>query len=152
MMNGSKTIDFDVLKKFNQQGPRYTSYPTAPMFSTEFSASDYKREIIETNASLNGQPLSLYFHFPFCEKLCYFCGCNMRVTHDRSLIHQYNEYLKKEIDLLRPAISSDRKAAQLHWGGGTPSYLYPDEIRDIGNYIRERFEFEDDIEASVEID
>ena len=152
MASITNTIDFDVLKKFNQQGPRYTSYPTAPLFSPKFTSHDYTREIVETNIESKGQPISLYFHFPFCEKLCFFCGCNMRVTHDRSLIREYNEYLKKEIDLLRPAISSDRKAAQLHWGGGTPSYLYPDEIRDIGNYIRERFEFEDNIEASVEID
>ncbi len=152
MAHISNTIDFDVLKKFNQQGPRYTSYPTAPLFSREFTGVDYTREIVDTNTAVGGGPISLYFHFPFCEKLCFFCGCNMRVTHDRGLIHQYNEYLKREIDLLRPAIADDRKAAQLHWGGGTPSYLFPDEIRDIGNYIRERFEFEDDIEASVEID
>src|SRR5258706_3575497 len=148
----TNTIDFDVLKKFNQQGPRYTSYPTAPMFSSGFTAADYKREITETNARPDGQPLSLYFHFPFCEKLCYFCGCNMRVTHDRSLIRQYNDYLKKEIDLLRPMISDDRKVLQMHWGGGTPSYLYPDEIRDVGDYIGKKFEFDADIEASVEID
>ena len=151
-MGSTKAIDFDVLKKFNQQGPRYTSYPTAPMFSTGFTATDYKREIVETNARPDGQPLSLYFHFPFCEKLCYFCGCNMRVTHDRSLIRQYNDYLKKEIDLLRPLISDDRKVLQMHWGGGTPSYLYPEEIRDIGEYIRERFDFDTGLEASVEID
>ena len=152
MIKNTAAIDFEVLKKFNQQGPRYTSYPTAPLFSPAFTGGDYTREIIDTNTGSLGQPISLYFHFPFCEKLCFFCGCNMRVTHDRSLIREYNEYLKKEIDLLRPMIASNRKAAQLHWGGGTPSYLYPDEIRDIGNYIRERFEFEDDIEASVEID
>lgn len=152
MTSNNNTINFEVLKKFNQQGPRYTSYPTAPLFSSEFTFRDYTAEIVDTNAASDGQALSLYFHFPFCEKLCFFCGCNMRVTHDRSLIQEYNEYLKKEIDLLRPMISSKRKAAQLHWGGGTPSYLYPDEIRDIGNYIRERFAFEDDIEASVEID
>ena len=151
-MNGSKTIDFDVLKKFNQQGPRYTSYPTAPLFSTEFTSLDYKREIIDTNSTPDGQPLSLYFHFPFCEKLCYFCGCNMSVTHDRSLIRQYDEYLKKEIDLLRPMISNDRKVLQMHWGGGTPSYLYPDEIREVGGFIRANFDFDEDIEASVEID
>src|SRR4051794_17878493 len=145
-------IDFDVLKRFNQQGPRYTSYPTAPVFSDEFTDDHFLEEIRDTNSEDSSQPLSLYFHFPFCEKLCFFCGCNMRVTHNRSLITEYNDYLKKEIDLLRPAISSDRKAAQLHWGGGTPSYLYPEEIRDIGDYIRDRFDFEDDIEASVEID
>ena len=152
MAQNDNTIDFDVLKKFNQQGPRYTSYPTAPLFSADFTADDYCNEIADTNKTADGQPLSLYFHFPFCDKLCFFCGCNMRVTHDRSLISEYNNYLKKEIDLLRPMIAGHRKAAQLHWGGGTPSYLFPDEIRDVGNYIREKFEFEDDIEASVEID
>jgi len=152
MVDFGNTIDFEVLKKFNQQGPRYTSYPTAPLFSKTFTADDYSREIAETNQVMGGQPLSLYFHFPFCEKLCFFCGCNMRVTHDRTLIARYNDYLKKEIDLIRPMISDDRRAAQLHWGGGTPSYLYPGEIRDIGNYIRNSFDFEEDIEASVEID
>ena len=148
----NSNIDFQVLKKFNQQGPRYTSYPTAPVFSPEFTSDDYVDEIRDTNQKGSDQPLSLYFHFPFCEKLCYFCGCNMRVTHDRALISEYNGYLKKEIDLLQPLMSRERKAAQMHWGGGTPTYLYPDEIRDIGGYIRERFEFEPDIEASVEID
>ena len=151
-MRNITAIDFDVLKKFNQQGPRYTSYPTAPLFSAQFTPQDFTAEIRDTNGENSDQPLSLYFHFPFCEKLCYFCGCNMRVTHDRAQISQYNEYLKKEIDLLRPMISKKRKAAQMHWGGGTPSYLSPDEIRDIGSYIRENFEFEPDIEASVEID
>ena len=145
-------IDFDVLKRFNQQGPRYTSYPTAPVFTPEFTGEDFKREIAETNADGDGRPLSLYFHFPFCAKLCYFCGCNMRVTHDRGLIRQYNDYLKKEIDLLTPLISRKRKVVQMHWGGGTPSYLLPEEIREIGGYIKERFDFEPDIEASVEID
>jgi oxygen-independent coproporphyrinogen III oxidase len=152
MISTTNTIDLDVLKKFNQQGPRYTSYPTAPMFSPEFTGSDFIREIEDTNASQGGNSLSLYFHFPFCAKLCYFCGCNMRVSRDRELVSEYNEYLKREIDLIRPKIAADRKAAQLHWGGGTPSHLTPDEIRDVGGFIRERFEFEEDIEASVEID
>jgi oxygen-independent coproporphyrinogen-3 oxidase len=147
----SRTIDFDVLKRFNQQGPRYTSYPTAPMFSTDFTAGDLKQEIIETNQD-SDRPLSLYFHFPFCAKLCYFCGCTMRVTHDRRLISQYNDYLKREIDLIAPLVSKKRKVVQMHWGGGTPSYLLPEEIREIGGYIKERFNFADDIEASVEID
>ncbi len=151
-MSISKTLDFNVLKKFNRPGPRYTSYPTAPLFSPQFTAADFTREVIDTNIAGADQPLSLYFHFPFCEKLCYFCGCNMMVTHDRSMVAKYNDYLKKEIDLLRPLISNERQAAQMHWGGGTPSYLYPNEIRDIGLYIREAFNFEEDIEASVEID
>lgn len=152
MTTTAKPLDISVLKKFNRPGPRYTSYPTAPVFTPEFTGEDFKNEIVETNRGSLGDPISLYFHFPFCAKLCYFCGCNMRVSNDRALISEYNQYIKKEIDLIRPLITDDRKAAQLHWGGGTPSHLAPDEIRDVGNYIRHNFTFEDDIEAGVEID
>ncbi len=151
-MSSFKNLDVDILKKFNQPGPRYTSYPTAPVFSQDFTAEDFKREIRETNAEAAPTDLSLYFHFPFCDTLCYFCGCNMMVTQKREHIAEYNDYLKKEIDLLTPMISERRKVEQMHWGGGTPTYLTPEEIRDIGNYIKSRFDFSDDIEASVEID
>jgi oxygen-independent coproporphyrinogen-3 oxidase len=151
-MSSFKHLDVDILKKFNQPGPRYTSYPTAPVFSGDFTPEDYKREIVETNAESNPTDLSLYFHFPFCDTLCYFCGCNMMVTQKREHIAEYNDYLKREIDLLVPMISGNRKVEQMHWGGGTPTYLTPDEIRNIGFYIKERFDFADDIEASVEID
>lgn len=144
-------IDIDLLKKYNQPGPRYTSYPTAPLFSTDFTAEDFTSEIIETNA-YNGSDLSLYFHFPYCESLCYFCGCNMLVSKNREHIREYNDYLKREIDILAPLISKNRKVEQMHWGGGTPSYLSPEEIREIGDYIKEKFVFAEDIEASVEID
>ena len=145
-------IDIELLKRFNQPGPRYTSYPTAPVFSQDFTADDYEKEVTDTNSNDDASPISLYFHFPFCEKLCYFCGCNMMVTHDRSAIATYNDYLKKEIERLAPLISPNRKVEQMHFGGGTPSYLTPDEIRDIGNFIKSKFSFADDLEASVEID
>ena len=145
-------IDIELLKRFNQPGPRYTSYPTAPVFSTEFTSDDFEREIIETNRANASTPLSLYFHFPYCDTLCYFCGCNMMVTQKREHISQYNDYLKKEIDLIAPLVSRSRKIEQMHWGGGTPTYLFPDEILDIGGFIKKRFDFSDEIEASVEID
>lgn len=147
-----KNIDLDFLKKFDKPGPRYTSYPTAPMFSDSFTSNDFRNEILRTNALDNPNDLSLYFHFPFCDTLCYFCGCTMLVTHDRNKIDSYNQYLKKEIDLITSLISKNRKVTQLHWGGGTPSYLSPDQIKDIGLYVRERYNFASDIEASVEID
>lgn len=147
-----KSIDFDVLKRFNQPGPRYTSYPTAPLFSTAFSHEEFRDEIARTNSDGASKPISLYFHFPFCAKLCYFCGCNMRVTQDRSIVRNYLDHLKIEIDLISKMIASGRQAIQLHWGGGTPTHLDPEEILEIGAYIRERFEFAPDIEASVEID
>ena len=144
-------IDLEILKKYNQPGPRYTSYPTAPLFSADFTAADYTHEIIATNDESTSD-LSLYFHFPFCESLCYFCGCNMMVSRDRRLIGEYNERLKKEIETIAPLISKNRKVSQMHWGGGTPSYLTPGEIRDIGEFIKSKFNFADDAEASVEID
>lgn len=151
-MDFPKGIDFDVLKRFNRQGPRYTSYPTAPLFSPEFSNEEFHAEIIRTNADGNTRPISLYFHFPFCAKLCYFCGCNMRVTQDREIVRKYLEHLKKEIDLISAMIAPGREAIQLHWGGGTPTHLDPDEILEIGSYIRQRFTLASDLEASVEID
>lgn len=146
------TIDFELLKRFNRPGPRYTSYPTAPMFTNSFTAGEYLAEIDATNADNNNNDISLYAHFPFCEKLCYFCGCNMRVSQDRSLIATYNEYLKREIAMIADRVSPNRKLSQMHWGGGTPSYLAPDEISDVGAFIKDKFDLTDDIEASVEID
>jgi oxygen-independent coproporphyrinogen III oxidase len=145
-------IDIELLKRFNQPGPRYTSYPTAPLFSSEFTWANYEKEIIDTNTETETSDLSLYFHFPFCAKLCYFCGCNMMVSSDRRMIREYNEYLKREIEHIAPLISKNRKVEQLHFGGGTPSHLSPDEIREIGSFIKSKFNFSDDLEASVEID
>jgi len=147
-----KTVDFEVLKRFNRPGPRYTSYPTAPVFSPDFSSGDFRREIISTNFENSETPLSLYFHFPFCAKLCYFCGCNMRVANDRALVRKYLDHLEKEIDMIAAMIDTRRSAIQMHWGGGTPTHLFPEEIRHIGNYIKSHFEFDPAIEASVEID
>ncbi len=153
-MSNFAEIDLEILRKYNQPGPRYTSYPTAPLFSSDFTAKDFVREIIYTNAEnvTTNADLSLYFHFPFCESLCYFCGCNMMVSRDRTLISQYNERLKREIETLAPLISKNRKISQMHWGGGTPSYLTSEEILDVGAFIKSKFTFADDAEASVEID
>lgn len=145
-------IDINVLKKYDKPGPRYTSYPTAPVFTDKFGAKDFKDEIVKTNRDERSPDLSLYFHFPFCDTLCYFCGCTMLITHDKKRISEYNDYIKKEIDIVLPLMSKKRKVQQLHWGGGTPSYLTPNEIRDVGIYTKERFDFDTDIEASVEID
>lgn len=145
-------IDTELLKKYSRPGPRYTSYPTAPVFSSEFTAADYMEEIHRTNAAETPPPLSLYFHIPFCDTLCYFCGCNMMVTRDRKKINNYVQYVKKELDLIRPLIRDDREVVQIAWGGGTPTYLHPDEIRDLAGYTQEIFPFADNIEAGVEID
>ncbi len=145
-------LDFDLLKKYDRPGPRYTSYPTAPVFSSAFTADDYRAEILATNGPGTDTDLSLYFHFPFCDTLCYFCGCTMLVTRDRKRIAEYLDYLKREIDMVAPSLTGNRRVVQLHWGGGTPTHLFPEEIRDIGTFIRSRFSIAPDAEVSVEID
>lgn len=145
-------IDTGLLKKYSRPGPRYTSYPTAPVFSPDFTTADYREEIRRTNAAEAPPPLSLYFHIPFCDTLCYFCGCNMMVTRDRKKINTYVDYVKRELDLIRPLIRDDREVVQIAWGGGTPTYLHPDEIRDLALHTAKLFPFAANIEAGVEID
>jgi oxygen-independent coproporphyrinogen-3 oxidase len=145
-------IDLGLLRKYDRPGPRYTSYPTAPLFNKNFLAEDFRNAILTTNGSDSSSDISLYFHFPFCDTLCYFCGCTMLITRDRERIEEYNRYLKKELALIAPRIADHRKVVQLHWGGGTPTHLSPGQILDIGRTIRESFHFAPDAEVSVEID
>jgi len=145
-------IDIDLIKKYDRPGPRYTSYPTAPHFTEEFTSEKYLDEIIRTNNQVNAPDLSLYYHLPFCDTLCYFCGCNMIITRNRDRIKEYIKYLKNEIDLLRTYVASGRKVVQLHWGGGTPTHLDPDEITDLISFINTSFEIKADAEQGCEID
>ncbi len=142
-------IDLDILKRYDKAGPRYTSYPTAPKFSKEFGPKQFQHEIEKSQSS----PLSLYFHIPFCDTLCYFCGCTMMVTHERQKISEYLDYLEREIELFAKNSEPHREVVQMHWGGGTPTYLKPDEIRRLGQAIHEKFKFNfAELEASCEID
>lgn len=145
-------IDLNKIKKYDRPGPRYTSYPTAPQFSENFGHEQFLDEVIKTNYGKNLPDLSLYYHIPFCDTLCYFCGCNMLITRNRDRVKEYVRYLKKEIDMIRTYILPDRKVAQLHWGGGTPTHLNPDEITDLINYINQSFTFNENAEAGCEID
>lgn len=145
------TIDTDLIKKYDKPGPRYTSYPTAPQFNKSFTADDYAAEIKRTNELESKSPLSLYYHLPFCDTLCYFCGCNMIVTRNRDRISNYLKYLKREIELLQSHLK-DRVVNQLHWGGGTPTHLNPDEIADLAKFIFNSFNISSDSENGCEID
>jgi oxygen-independent coproporphyrinogen-3 oxidase len=140
-----------ILKQFDRPGPRYTSYPTAPVFTPKYTAQRFEDDLI-TNNHKTSAPLSLYLHIPFCDTLCYFCGCTTIITKNREKISEYLIALKKEIDHTASFISRDRNVVQMAWGGGTPSYLTPEEILDLSAYIRDRFTFSDDAEISVEID
>ena len=145
-------IDLTKFKKYDKPGPRYTSYPTAPQFNEAFTNEDYLSEIVKTNYGKNLPDLSLYFHLPYCDTLCYFCGCNMIITRNRDRIKEYIKYLKKEIDLTRTYLLTDRQVVQHHWGGGTPTHLNPDEINELASYIKQSFNFKDNAEVSCEID
>ncbi|HZW38563.1 MAG TPA: oxygen-independent coproporphyrinogen III oxidase [Ignavibacteriaceae bacterium] len=145
-------VDLEKVKKYDRPGPRYTSYPTAPHFNEEFKHDDLLDEIVKTNYGNNLPDLSLYFHLPYCDTLCYFCGCNMIITRNRDRVKEYLKYLKKEIDTVRTYILPDRKVTQLHWGGGTPTHLDPSEINELASYIKESFKIDDSSENSCEID
>ncbi|MCE0523820.1 MAG: oxygen-independent coproporphyrinogen III oxidase [Methylacidiphilales bacterium] len=142
-------VDLDLVRKYNVSVPRYTSYPPATCF-TEISAEDVLECIRADSQSI--QDLSLYFHLPFCHSLCWFCGCTTVITTKPGAGSKYLDYLHREITLMAKVINPDRKVAQLHFGGGTPTFLAPDEIRRLGQFIRSHFTYAQDIEAGVEID
>ncbi|MBI5021395.1 MAG: oxygen-independent coproporphyrinogen III oxidase [Ignavibacteriales bacterium] len=143
---------FSLMKKYDKAGPRYTSYPTAPMFAADFGPENYREEIVRSNGKNNSTDLSLYFHIPFCDTLCYFCGCTTVISKNRDRIKEYIGYLKREIEMLASEISNTRKVVQMHWGGGTPTYLTPSEISDLTKHIKNRFNFSENAEVSVEMD
>ncbi|MDX2111608.1 MAG: oxygen-independent coproporphyrinogen III oxidase [Verrucomicrobiota bacterium] len=137
----------DLVRKYNQPGPRYTSYPTALQFTPEVD-----RTALVADAAAGKKPLSLYFHLPFCESLCWFCGCTTVITLDRKLADQYLDYLEKEMALMAPILGEGRSVAQLHFGGGSPSFLEPAQIRRLGHAIHRYFKLEPDAECGVELD
>jgi oxygen-independent coproporphyrinogen-3 oxidase len=143
-------VDLALIQKYNVPGPRYTSYPTAPQFTDQVTWPEVAAKIAQAQPS--GRGLSLYFHIPFCESLCWYCGCTTVITTQRDKGALYLKYLDKEMELMSARINPERKAVQLHWGGGTPTFLSPDEIRSLGQSIRRHFRLADDIEAGVEID
>ena len=144
-------FDMEKYKKYNVPGPRYTSYPTALQFDPSFTYKDYYNEINKSKKD-SAQDLSLYFHLPFCDTLCYFCGCNMIITRNRDRIIKYLDYLKREIDLIKEYAVDSKQVIQLHWGGGTPTHLSPEEIDELASYIQKTFPFRDNAEISCEID
>jgi len=145
-------VDVELLKKYNQPGPRYTSYPTAVQFGPKFTADDYRDEIRKSNEGDKLPDMSLYFHLPFCKSLCYFCGCTMLITNNRDRIETYLESLAKEIRAIGAMTNPKRKVVQLHWGGGTPSYLSTQQTSDLLGLIKDTFNFADDAEVGVEVD
>tara|TARA_R110000850_G_scaffold190481_4_gene316567 strand:- start:3967 stop:5343 length:1377 start_codon:yes stop_codon:yes gene_type:complete len=145
------TVDIDLIRKFNVPGPRYTSYPPATHFTDETPKEVLLEKIAKNNAT-SDRDLSLYFHLPFCESLCWFCGCTTVITTQQSKSAQYLDYIERELDKMGFYLNPDRKVTQIHLGGGTPTFLLPDEIRQLGEMVHSRFKVDPDMEASVEID
>ncbi|ADO50617.1 oxygen-independent coproporphyrinogen III oxidase [[Enterobacter] lignolyticus] len=142
-------IDWDLalIQKYNYSGPRYTSYPTALEFSPDFGDAAFQLAV----SRYPERSLSLYVHIPFCHKLCYFCGCNKIVTRQQHKADRYLDVLEQEI-LHRAPLFNGRHVSQLHWGGGTPTYLNKAQISRLMRLLRENFHFRDDAEISIEVD
>lgn len=143
-------ISDEILEKYNRPGPRYTSYPTAPVWKDDFGPNDL--EEFYARADESATPLSLYMHLPFCESLCLFCACNVSIQKDKSVAIPYLASLKREVDHVARMVSRKRPVVQFHWGGGTPTFLSPAQLEDLFGYARERFSFNPDAEIGIEID
>ncbi|HVA95178.1 MAG TPA: oxygen-independent coproporphyrinogen III oxidase [Candidatus Dormibacteraeota bacterium] len=138
------------LEKYNRPGPRYTSYPTAPVWQDNFGPDDLEQFYATANQART--PVSLYMHLPFCESLCLFCACNVVITKDHSVAPPYIEILKREVEHVSRFVSRERPVVQFHWGGGTPTYLTPEQMEHLFRFTAERFTFAPDAEIGIEID
>ncbi|MBC3864156.1 oxygen-independent coproporphyrinogen III oxidase [Undibacterium jejuense] len=145
-------IPEELIRRFDSFGPRYTSYPTADRFHAEFNADSYVSYLKERDGLSDKPPLSLYIHIPFCASLCYYCACNKVITKDRSRSAIYLTYLEKELKLVTQHLSQRESLSQLHLGGGTPTFLSHDEMRQLMAMLRQHFDFTNDAEISIEID
>ena len=145
----SQQIEWDqrLIEKYNYAGPRYTSYPTALEFSESFGTDDFRRAA----ERYPERPLSLYVHIPFCHRLCYFCGCNKIVTRQLHKADRYLDVLEQEIRQRAPQFAG-RRVTQLHWGGGTPTFLNPQQVSRLVALLRQHFDLAADVEMSIEVD
>ncbi|WP_028863186.1 oxygen-independent coproporphyrinogen III oxidase [Psychromonas aquimarina] len=139
--------DQALIEKYNYSGPRYTSYPTALEFAESFNYP----QLIDASSIYPERPLSLYIHIPFCHKLCYFCGCNKVITRHQSKADKYLDYLEQEIKIQAQHFTN-RQVSQLHWGGGTPTFLLPEQITRLMKVLRDNFNFKENAELSIEVD
>lgn len=145
-------LDPALIARYDVPGPRYTSYPTALQFTPQFGPDDYRT--LWRNDSATDTPLSLYVHIPFCENICYYCACNKVVTRQREQARQYLDYLEREIQLQSTVVGDRRPVMQLHWGGGTPTYLSGAEQTELMHALASHFQLQDNErrEYAIEVD
>ncbi|MBK9392436.1 MAG: oxygen-independent coproporphyrinogen III oxidase [Uliginosibacterium sp.] len=151
-MSASVLFDPDLIRRFDVPGPRYTSYPTADRFIGELGSQEVVDQLSLRARKKSPHPLSLYFHIPFCNTICYYCACNKIITKDRSVSERYLNYLEREMDLVANALGDDRLVSQMHWGGGTPTFLPASDVSRLIAAIKSRFQLQEAGEYSIEID
>jgi len=153
-MDNKVVFDKKLIRRYDTFGPRYTSYPTAVQFTTDYDAEDYLGWVKHSNEDPIPAPLSLYLHIPFCDTICYYCGCSKVITKDKSKSTHYINLIKQEIKLQGSLFAKDRAVAQIHWGGGTPTFLSDKEIYEIIECIRENFNVpaSTEVESGIEVD
>jgi oxygen-independent coproporphyrinogen-3 oxidase len=149
-----ETVSPELLRRFDVSGPRYTSYPTADRFVEAFGMPEYAQALAQRCAgpAALAQPLSIYVHIPFCESLCYYCACNKIITKHKSKSAGYLRYLSREIDLHVAELGLGQPVTQLHLGGGTPTFLSDDELRELMAMLRRSFAMAPGDEYSIEVD
>ena len=147
-------FDSELIARYGGTGPRYTSYPTAPHFSDEFTAGEYQKHALRSNKVLNPRPLSLYVHIPFCQSLCYYCACHKIITRNTNRVNVYMDSLYEEIDMQAALFDDDRVVEQIHFGGGTPTYLSDNQLYDLLAHLRNRFNLQmgREREFTIEVD
>lgn len=142
-------VDLQVLKQYSKPGPRYTSYPAATAFTEDVGSADYASLIRNVDCT---RPVSLYFHIPFCRNICFFCACSVIYTRNKEKAEPYIGALVQEMDLVTSQLKGRAQVEQLHWGGGTPSFLSQEQMNRLMAQIYRRFDFVDDAEISIELD
>ncbi|MBK8974590.1 MAG: oxygen-independent coproporphyrinogen III oxidase [Planctomycetes bacterium] len=144
-------VPHGLLQRYDQPGPRYTSYPTAPSWVDSFGPDDHLQSL-RAASERRGEPLSLYVHLPFCESMCWYCGCSVKITQDHSRAGRYVDLVLREADLAVAALGDGRPILQHHWGGGTPTFLPPAELVRLFRGLAERLPHAPDAEISIEVD
>jgi len=145
-------VDPELVRRFDRPGPRYTSYPTAVEFHEGVGEAVYREHLSRADAREPGAPLSLYVHIPFCKKHCSYCGCHVIATPRHEVARTYLEYVRKELDAVAALLPHRRSIVQMHWGGGTPTYLEPGELEELFGHVTASFSLAAGAEVAIEVD
>ena len=152
LMPASTFFNADLLRRYDRPGPRYTSYPTAPQFTSGFGETQLREAALASNGDPIPRRLSLYVHVPFCLSPCFYCGCNRIITRDKARAETYLTRLYREISLMAALFDRDRDVIQCHFGGGTPNFLSPAQLRELMDSLRRHFHFSDSTERDISIE